>query len=304
MINLRSIDMNLLPVFEAVFEERSMTRAADRLAMSQPAVSNAIARLRSALRDELFVPGRRGTAVTPAAEQVYPRVKAALDAVREGLGHTREFDPRQSDRRFGIGTLYAPGLGFAQTIADWLKAEAPQLGLRVTQPEQRETAIAALREGRLDFVVDHVQPTARDLEASMLFRDELIVVAAAGHPRLGRTLTRRQFLAERHAAHNSLRLPGSLLQIEAALGDRTLDVAIEVREPLELPVVVAGTDYIAVCTRRLAQSWSGLLPLKLLPLPFRVPQLKGYLLWHASRKRDAGHRWVRESVLRLAKDHL
>jgi DNA-binding transcriptional LysR family regulator len=303
MINLRSIDMNLLPVFEAVFEERSMTRAADRLAMSQPAVSNAIARLRSALRDELFVPGRRGTAVTPIAEQVYPRVKAALDAVREGLGQTREFDPRQSDRRFAIGTLYGPGLRFWQSVADWLKHDAPLLGLKVVQPELRETAIAALREGRLDFLLDYALPTASDLEASVLFRDELIVVASASHPRVGQTLTRRQFLAERHAVHSSLRVPGSLAQIEAALGDRTLDVAVEVRGPFELPIVAAGTEYIAVCNRLLAHSWTGLLPLKLLPLPFRVPQLKGHLIWHASRKRDAGHRWVRDSVLRLAKDH-
>ena len=85
MLNLRSVDLNLLPVFEAVYEERNVTKASERLAMSQPAVSHALARLRSMVGDELFVAGRRGAAVTPAAQNLYPRVKAALDAVREGL---------------------------------------------------------------------------------------------------------------------------------------------------------------------------------------------------------------------------
>lgn len=301
MVNLRAVDLNLFPVFEAVYEERNMTRAADRLAMSQPAVSNAVSRLRIMLRDELFVPGRRGAAVTPLAEQVYPRVKTAMDAAREGLGERRNFVPKTSARRFTVGMLYAPGIAFGKDMADWLRRDAPGLSWRFVQSGDREDAITGLRDGRLDFLLDHVVPTARDLAAVVLLADELVVVAASGHPRIGKTLSRRDFLAERHAVHCSLRLPGNLLEIESALGDRTLDVAVEVREPMELPVTVAGTDFIAVCNRRLAEPWSKLLALKMLPLPFRARPLKGHLIWHSSRAADAGHRWVREGVIRLAK---
>jgi LysR family transcriptional activator for leuABCD operon len=300
MINLRSVDLNLLPIFEAVYEERNMTRAADRLAMTQPAVSNAVSRLRAALRDELFVAGRRGTAVTPLADAVYPRVKVALDGVREALGATREFTPRTSDRRFTAGLLYAPGATLGKALADWMRREAPKLGWRFAQVADRDEALAALREGRLDFLLDYAVPTTNDLRSTLLFNDELVVVAAAAHPRLGKVLTRKEFLAERHVAHRSLRTPGSVVQIEGALGDRTLDVAVEVREAIELPLTVAGTEYIAVCNRRLAEPWVKVLGLRLLPLPFRAPPVRGYLVWHASRQRDAGHKWVREGIVRLA----
>jgi DNA-binding transcriptional LysR family regulator len=301
MINLRAVDLNLLPVFEAVYEERNMTRAANRLAMSQPAVSNAVARLRGALGDELFVAGRRGAAVTPMAEEVYPRVKAALDAVRHGLSETREFVPSESDRRFSIGTLYGPGIALGKAVMDWLEQEAPRLSWRFVQVDQREEANSGLRDGRLDFLVDYAVHASRDLQSGAMFADELVVAVSGRHPRIGTTLTRKEFLAERHIVHCSLRVPGSLAQIEGALGNRTLDVAIEVREPLELPLTVAGTSFIAVCNRRIAEPWVPVLGLRLLPLPFRVPAIKGYLVWHASRQRDVGHKWVREGVLRLAR---
>jgi DNA-binding transcriptional LysR family regulator len=301
VINLRTVDLNLLPVFEAVYEERNMTRASRRLAMSQPAVSNAVARLRGALGDELFVPGRRGAAVTPIAEEVYPRVKAALDAVRHGLSERREFVPQESDRRFSVGTLYGPGIIFGKAVADWLQQEAPRLSWRFVQIEDRDSAVARLRDGRLDFLIDHVAPARRELQGAMLFSDEFVVAASGSHPRIGTTLSRKQFLAERHVVHCSLRFPGSVAQIEGALGDRALDVAIEVREPIELPLVVAGTQFIAACNRRLAAPWVRFLGLKLLPLPFRAPPIKGYLVWHASRQRDVGHKWLREGALKLAR---
>lgn len=300
MMNLRAVDLNLLPVFEAVYEERNMTRAADRLAMTQPAVSNAVARLRAAVGDELFVAGRRGAAVTPMAEQLYPRLKGALDAIREGFDETRDFVPKQSNRRFTVGALYAPGIGYGQALAAWLKRDAPRLSWKWVPQESRESAVASLRDGRLDFLIDQAKSAARDLESALLFGDELIVVASGRHPRVGKSLSRRQFLSERHIVHRNLRFPGSLVQIEGALGNQALDIALEVREPFEMPVTVAGTDFIAVCNRRLAAPWVKLLGLKLLPLPFRAAPLKAYVVWHGSRKRDAGHRWVREGLIRLA----
>jgi DNA-binding transcriptional LysR family regulator len=300
VLNLRSVDLNLLPVFEAVFEERNMTRAADRLAMTQPAVSNAVARLRATVGDKLFVAGRRGTTVTPVAEQLYPRLKAALHAIRDGLGETRAFVPMESDRHFTVGSLYAPGVAFVRAFVDWLKRDAPHLSWKWLPLEHREAGVAALRDGRLDFLLDHVKPVARDLQGAELFGDELVVVAGGHHPRIGATLSRRQFLSERHVVHRSLRYPGSLPQIEEALGHQTLDVALEVREPIELPIAVSGTDLIAVANRRLVAPWVKVLGLKVLPTPFRASPFKGWLIWHGSRRRDAGHRWIREGAVGLA----
>ena len=98
--NIRSVDLNLLPVFEAVYEERSLSRAAVRLAMTQSAISHALNRLRAVFRDELFVRQSRGVTPTPAAGRIYPKVREALTSVRESVTDTRTFDPKTSERRF------------------------------------------------------------------------------------------------------------------------------------------------------------------------------------------------------------
>src|SRR6478609_524421 len=102
MINLRSVDLNLLPVFEAVYEERNLTAAADRLAMSQPAVSNAVARLRDVFKDELFVRHGRGVHRTPTADAVYAKLHGALSTVRDSVNEPRGFDAKSTTRSFFI----------------------------------------------------------------------------------------------------------------------------------------------------------------------------------------------------------
>ena len=109
MLNLRAVDLNLLTVFEAVYEERNQARAAERLAMTQPAVSNAMARLRHVVRDPLFVPASRGVIPTPAAERLYPRVREALSSLREGLAGERGFDPRTTTAAFDLLIGYGGG---------------------------------------------------------------------------------------------------------------------------------------------------------------------------------------------------
>jgi len=143
-------------------------------------------------------------------------------------------------------------------------------------------------------------PSATDLWSAFLFFDELAAVASGKHPRLGKAIALKEFSTEPHVVHCSLRAPGNLAQVEGALGDRALDVALEARVPLELPLTVAGTDHIAVCNKHVAAPWAKLLGLKLLPLPFHAPPLKAYLVWHASGQRDAGHKWVRERLVKLA----
>ena len=301
MINLRTIDLNLLTVFEAVYEERNMTRAAERLAMSQPAVSNAVGRLREALRDELFVADRRGARVTPAAARMYPTIKNSLDAVRGTLGEVFEFKPEESERLFVVSATYAPGAAFWKAALDWVGSVAPKIAVRLLALYSREEGIAALREGRADFMFDLSEPIVRDLESIALFRDELVVIASRDHPRIGGRISKREFLAERHAVHSSLMAPSNQVEIEGALGHRMLDVAMQVREPLELPFWVSQSDLIAVCNRRLVEPLEDMLKLRLLPLPYRAPPITSYLVWHATKQRDAGHRWLREGVARVVK---
>jgi LysR family transcriptional activator for leuABCD operon len=109
MLNLRGIDLNLLPVFEAAYEERSLSRAADRLAMTQSAVSHALSRLRSTFRDELFIRQASGVFPTPVAEMIYAKLRGALGSVRESVAETRGFDPKSSGRKFFVAISHPLG---------------------------------------------------------------------------------------------------------------------------------------------------------------------------------------------------
>src|SRR3974390_641072 len=129
MLNLRGVDLNLLPVFEAVYEERSLSRAAERLAMTQPAVSHALTRLRAVFREDLFVRQARGVLPTPVADQIYSRLRDALGLVREAVVDRRDFDPKTSERYFFITIPHPLGPMITLRLQDRLAKIAPNISV-------------------------------------------------------------------------------------------------------------------------------------------------------------------------------
>src|SRR5215470_3887851 len=127
MLNLRGVDLNLLPVFEAAYEERSLSRAAARLAMTQPAVSHSLTRLRALFKDELFIRQSRGVLPTPVADMVYTRLHGALGAVREAVTETRGFDPRTSNREFFVTIPHPVGPLIGVRLRERLTRLAPHV---------------------------------------------------------------------------------------------------------------------------------------------------------------------------------
>jgi DNA-binding transcriptional LysR family regulator len=127
MLNLRSVDLNLLTVFEAAHEERSLSRAAERLAMTQPAVSHAMTRLRSLFNDQLFVRRSRGVVPTPVADMIYSKLRVVLGTVRETVMETRGFDPKTSQRQFFVTIPHPLGPMIAIRLRERLQRTAPQV---------------------------------------------------------------------------------------------------------------------------------------------------------------------------------
>ncbi len=123
MLNMRSVDLNLLPVFEAAYEERSLSRAALRLAITQSAVSHALARLRVLFKDQLFVRHARGVTPTPTADAVYEKTRPALGLVREAVTQTRGFDPASSERQFFVAIPHPLGPMIAVRLLEQLRDE-------------------------------------------------------------------------------------------------------------------------------------------------------------------------------------
>jgi DNA-binding transcriptional LysR family regulator len=295
-LNLRTIDLNLLTVFDAVYAEGNLGHAAARLAMTQPAVSNALARLRAMADDPLFVKASRGVAPTPYAHHLHAPVRDALDLIRRGLAGAKTFDPRTSDREFVIATGYGMEVVFGPEFLDWVYARAPRVRISGRLIGHRESVWTEMRDGDVDAVVDVVLPTAKDFAAKHLLDADVVVVARRGHPRIRGELTLARYLAERHVVLRPKSPEEQKLAVRQALHELERDIAIEVSSTLALAVVVSESNAIGVMGRELAAKLAGKLRLRIFPPPVKLPSSGVHLVWHRNRDKDPGHAWLRKGV--------
>jgi len=295
-LNLRSIDLNLLTVFDAVYSEGNLGHAAKRLAMTQPAVSNALARLRAMADDPLFVKASRGVVPTPYAHHLHEPVREALELIRRGLAGARTFDPLSSEREFVVATGYGMEVVFGPDFLEWVRTHGPGVRISGRLIGHRESVWNALRDGALDAVVDVVLPTARDFAAQHLLDADVVVVARRGHPRIRGTLTREGFLAERHVVLRPKSAEEMRLAVRQKLHEHHRDVVLEVSSTLGLAVVVSESNALGVMGRALATKLAEKLQLNIFAPPFKLPSAAVHLVWHRSREKDAGHRWLREGI--------
>ena len=302
MFNLRAIDLNLLPVFEAAYEERSLSRAAQRLAMTQPAVSHAMTRLRSVFEDELFVRQAKGVLPTPVAHLIYGKLRDALGAVRDSVTETRDFDPKVSRRRFFVAVSHPLGPMIAVRLSERLARVAPKVEIAFSTRSRPIEIERAMLEGRFDAAVDWLVPRGRFRDLT-LFDDSLVPMARSGHP----ALKRPHSVAElKKGAFVGLRprVEGEAHPVAGIQEWRRLKLhyALMVSEALEIFMVASQSDLfglIPTSMTKFAQDTFGLRPMRVGPKA-AVP-IK--LVWHASRDTDAAHVFLRKQV-ELASDDM
>ena len=299
MLNLRSLDLNLLTVFEAVYECGNQGQAAQRLAMTAPAVSNALSRLRHVVQDELFIAAGRGIQPTPGAHRLYRQVHSALDMVREGIAGERGFDPASASTRFKLAISYAGGAAWASRLLQALRTQAPGVSLSIQSVIDPEESRRALQEGLLDLLIDY-QATQSPLFAQQkLMAVRRVVIARRDHPRVQGRISKRQLFAEEHVAQfepdTRAETPGAQRHVEG----RALNIVMEVPTALALPVVVSQTDCIDIISEPIAALFADSLGLQMLDAPVELPRFANYLQWSLSRERDPGHRWLRERIIAL-----
>ena len=189
MFNLRTLDLNLLTVFEAIYELGTVSGAADRLALSQSAASHALARLRDACKDDLFARARQGLSPTPAAQEMYPSIKQALDALRTTLAEAGGFDPGTSQRRFRISIPHPMGPFYSMALRAAVAAAAPNIVLTsdtVSRPVDLEEN---LRDGVVDIAIDWLPVQLDPFVNTKLFDDRLVLLARRDHPLVDEDIT-------------------------------------------------------------------------------------------------------------------
>jgi len=298
MPHLRTVDLNLLVAFDALIAERNVTRAAHRLGLSQPAMSNALRRLRSLLKDELLVrtavgmqPTPRALAVADATRQVLRQVTAMLeDDVTFAAGTTaRRFSLRMSDL---LETLLLPALLAA------LKQQAPAVGLDVVHLSPEQT-VAAIEADSIDFAVSTGLPRSRTLRSQHLFDDRMVCVMRAGHPLARRRLCLDGFLQARHVRVSISATDTRFVDNVLTSMRRSRDVALNIQHWMVLPQILAGTDLISVMSEKLAS----MLPGKGMiarDLPFASPPIAWQTYWHRRYDNSAPHVWLRSTLARAA----
>jgi DNA-binding transcriptional LysR family regulator len=302
MFNLRSVDLNLLPVFEAAYEERSLSRAAGRLAMTQSAVSHALTRLRALFRDELFVRQSRGVVPTPAADRVYEKLHRGLMLVREAVTDRHGFDPKTSERHFFIAIPHPLGPMMALRLHDRLREIAPRVLVDASTRSRPIDLERSLREGRIDAAVDWLPIDGAQFKQSILFQDTLVAIARRGHPALRRRAT-LQVLKDGAFVRLRSRVEGEHPLEGIRAWDRLkLNYALEVSEILEIFMVASHSDLFGLIPRSMeavARETFGLQALgwapKSVPVPIR-------LIWHASRDNDPAHAFLRAQLALVVKE--
>jgi DNA-binding transcriptional LysR family regulator len=307
-MNFRTLDLNLLRVFDAVMVERNVTRAAEHLAMTQPAVSNALRRLREAIGEELFVPGSTGVTPTPHAESLWPAVRDALAELRD-LFEPQAFDPARDERRFTLAMADATAAVILPRLAAAFQHERARVALQIEPLTSRDPR-GLLERGAADAAIGFFPDVARAFAAALgqaefglqlLYSCDYVCVMRRGQPLAGASaLTLDEYCNAAHARISFAGRPhGFIDQLLAGLG-RTRRVALLISQYAAALQAVRASDLLAVVPRRFVDA-SGLADsLHVAAPPFDMPRLEIALLWHRRHERDAGQRWLREAIARVA----
>lgn len=300
-MDIRRLDLNLLVVLEAIHAEGSLTRAAARLHLSQPALSHALSRLREALDDPLFL--RRGNRMvpTPRTQRLMGPLHAALGLIGEAVQEGARFDPATARQEFRLGLRDVFEATTLPTLLARLAREAPGVRLASVRAERRELE-ADLADGRLDVALDVLLPLPPegDIRRTPLSHDRLMVVARRGHPAVKRgRIALRDYLAAGHLLVSSRRHgPGFEDQELARLGhERT--IVLRCQHYFAACRVVENTDYLLTMPAQYAAVANAGLATVLVEMPVALPPMDVHLYWHVSRDSDPAHRWLRERLAGL-----
>jgi DNA-binding transcriptional LysR family regulator len=296
-LNLRGIDLNLLPVFEAAYEERSLSRAALRLAMTQPAMSHAMSRLRHVFKDELFVRHSRGMTPTAAADAIYGRLRGALDSVREVVNEASDFDPAISLRRFFVSIPHPLGPTIALRLLEHLARVAPHFEVKFSTRSRPVDQEKNLRDGRVDIAIDSLLPEDGQFHSDVLFEDRVVAIARAGHPVLERSTSLKNLRAAAFVALRPRTQDEQRFDALRPLRSLNLDIKLEVSELLEILLVVSQSDLLGIMASSMVNVAREALGLMVL----EIPDLKDVdhpvsMIWHPRRKNDPAHRFLREQI--------
>lgn len=298
-MSLSNTDLNLFKIFDVIYRESNITKAAQVLGITQPAVSNALSRLRQLFNDELFIRTHKGMKPTPLAQNIYPSIRSALKLLRTSIDEGQAFDPA-SETTFNL---------YINTVAQLviLPILVPEFSLHyaniklITHAMQSSDLIKALNCGTLDIAIEHGLNTPEHIKRIALFDDDYVCVVRKDHPRIKHQLSRKQFESEKHLLLIEQQSEHNPLEIALAEQNIKQNVVFIGNNFVTMPPVLVASDAIMTVERTVAQSLRHHLGMQILEAPFKVPKRTTFLYWHDNAESSEANRWLRETIIAAVK---
>ena len=300
-MELKDIDLNLLVVFNQLLIERKVSKVAENLGLGQPAVSNALARLRKLFGDELFLRTSNGMQPTPFADQLAESIGYALGMIHGAVNARSSFDPASSKRSFSIGMTDIGEIYFLPQLMRRMHELAPEVSISTV----RNTAVNlkdAMEAGHVDLAIGLLPQLKGGFFQRRLFVQQYMCMFRKGHALDKKRLLKSDFFAADHVA-----------VVSAGTGHGQVDEILDNSSPqrrvkLKLPHFVAighilqSTDLIATVPERLAERMAQPFDLRYLPHPVKLPQISINIFWHAKYHKDPANQWLRSLIVELHAD--
>lgn len=294
---MRHLDLYLLRCLVVLVDEGHVTRAAERMDITQPAMSATLARLRSLFGDPLLVRTEKGMVATPRARQLADQFQQALDLVDQAVAEGTEFEPATAIERFRIVASETLGYLLMPSLIAHVRRLAPAVQLTL-QPPNLARVRPDLEEGGIDLVVAFIRDAPPGLRFTPILRQPMRVIAAADHPEVQGRLTLAQYIRYPHVFYA---LGGTAASTLEAVVDEALDheglvrtIGARVSSTLVSPGLVAQSDMLATLPERIARHFAALWQLQVLEPPLRLEDVSTSMFWHDRTHRSPAHRWLRQ----------
>jgi DNA-binding transcriptional LysR family regulator len=297
-MNLRDIDLNLLVVFNQLLMDRRVSTTADKLGLSQPAVSNALKRLRTLLKDELFVRTARGMEPTPYALNLVEPMGYALGTLQNALNQRDSFDPATSERTFTLGLTDIGEIYFMPTLMESLSRVAPRIKISTLRHNSGHLS-EDMASGNVDIAVGLLPSLTTGFFQRRLFKQRYVCLFRQGHPRAHNPITLTQFKSLSHVGVTSANTGHG--EVDDWMTRKGIERHIQLHVPHFVAVghILQSSDLIATVPERFAQKCAAPFQLETSPLPFKLPDIAINLFWHAKYNREPANMWLRQLMVEL-----
>ena len=300
-MNIALVDLNLLIVFDAVMRERHVTRAAKRIGMTQPAVSNALSRLRHIAKDDLFIRASDGVVPTARALELGPPIRQAISLVENAFDPTT-FDPKNSIDEFNIAiSNYTASILFPQ-LARILEKEAPNINVRSKQLGDVDL-LKELEAANIDFIIagQQLQETENFISQD-LYDEDFVCVMRKGHPLAKKKqLTVKEFSQSKHLMVATTGKAFGFVDYLLEAKGLKRRVAMTVNQFLVAPAIIRESNMILTVSKRVAERFR-LDSVKIFPLPLITNPLRLKLIWHKRTDTNVGNKWIRDKIINICKN--